>query len=230
MIAVSEVMSRSKGARGLAVIIHNDYKNAMNFDPLPGTTKDADAMIEAFTRLNFAVHPVKNVTKEEMKIILNEVASIQAYPKEYDCFAITFSGHGCSDGVIVSSDEQYVSLEEVIINPLNSPIIGAIPKLLFIDACRGNRELVNRGGPTVSVPSNMFVAYSTMKGYKSYEGMKGGSWMQILAKELMTSKKPVYEIITDTCKIMNKIGLQQPQVTTYNADLSIILSSMCALL
>lgn len=219
----------------MAVIMHNEYKNAQpSYTPLPGTANDAEAMERAFKHLQFATIRLRNGTKKQIENIISEVVSYTRYPEHYNCFAFVFSGHGGPSKTIVSSDEQLVDYEKAIIEPLDpskSIFIAGIPKLVFIDACRGGKKFFTKGGNTsikvekieVSVPDNVFVAYSTMEGYMSYEEKGRGSiWMQRLAKEIMTSKKSIGDILVDVNKTMKKEGLQQPQY--WNSTVGIILS------
>lgn len=135
----------------------------------------------------------------------------------------------------MSSDEQLVDYEETIIKPLHpatSVLIACIPKLVFIDACRGSNSLSTKGQTEarsqierfeVSVPANVFVAYSTMEGYKSYENKgHGGIWMQELAKELTISKKSICDIVAGVNETMKVQKYQQPQI--WNSTVQINLS------
>ena len=111
-----------------------------------------------------------------------------------------FSGHG-DDGKIYAHDSD-VLLQQHIFDPWlpkNAPHLATIPKLFFIDACRGNAAdlgvpiisdsscpsgAVAKGGRAPSF-GNYLLAYSTMPSMKSFEQPKtGGYWLQHVTREL----------------------------------------------
>lgn len=63
MDIVTDTVLKNENARGLAIIIHNDYENSQQYPALPGTAKDAEAMGHAFKHLRFATIELKNGTK-----------------------------------------------------------------------------------------------------------------------------------------------------------------------
>jgi len=107
--------------------------------------------------------------------------------------------------------------------PKRARQIGNIPKLFFIDACRGDRKLseeaivvprhgsssgkvqetLQKGGfdDTLHIPpeGNFLIAYSTMPHYQSYELKgEGGLWMTSLAEKLRTSSESIQDILSET--------------------------------
>ena len=234
MDQVSEALTSlwNRNARGLAVLICNSYENTPGLKYLPGTQKDAEAMKSTFTHLNFATIVLRDASCDDMCDTVGALASYTSYPPHYNCLAVVFSGHGRENKVVLSNDGQEVNFEEAIIKPLyprNSPLIGGIPKIVLIDACRGNRGLQAKGGSgsverfDLSVPGDILVAYSTMEGYKSYEDeSSGGYWMQELAKQLKESRKSVGDVIADVNKEMRRHQLQEPQI--WNTTVNIVLS------
>lgn len=222
-------------ARGLAIIICNNYQmTTPNYESLRGTFKDGSAMEETFEHLGFATITLRNAREDEMCGIVKAVATYHPYPKGYNCYAVVFSGHGSNNKTIVSSDGELVKFEEAIIRPLhpkNAHFICNSPKIILIDACRGRKELRAKGDPPetvparfdLSLPGNVFVAYSTMEGYKSYETNSGGVWMQELAVELRKGQKSVGDIVAGVNKTMRDRGLSEPQI--WNTTVDIILSA-----
>ena len=220
-------MNNNSGRRGVAVIIANDYEGCSNNYPrLNGTRKDAKAMEETFQYLDFATIVKINITKDEICGLIRAVASCRKYPEGYNCIAVVFAGHGSQNKMIVSSDEKDVNLQVEIINPFdpkNSPFIKDIPKIVLVDACRG--ELQPRGSHSntdLRVPTNVLVAYSTMDGHKAYEEGSGGIWMQKLAAKLKVSKKSIGDTLADVNKEISDRGLQEPQIQT--GTVNIVLS------
>ena len=212
---IRQTVRANGDARGLAVIISNDYMNGIsNQRRLYGAIKDAEAIRKTFEHLNFAVIVRSNATKVETRSLIIGVADYEHYPKKYDCFAVVFAGHGSGKPMILSSDDEEVDLNEELLQPLDSQPLRGIPKLIFIDACRiqGDEDR------PLSVPDDFLVAYSTRYGHESTENEEGGIWMQKLAAELKTSSKSVPSIVTDVNKAVRSAS-QGAQLLNTNVDI-----------
>ena len=117
------------------------------------------------------------------------------------------SGHGEEDYVL-GRDGNPVSIESDMIGPLQPselPTMRTVPKLFFIDACRGNLKMVpatKAKGDGVEM-GGYFIAYSTTKGYKSYTHGERSKWMPLVAQRLtLSSDKCVQEIIAEIAEEM----------------------------
>ena len=224
MSSVPRPIWSNSHASGFAIIISNDYATTPGLDTLKGTHKDSQRMEEAFKSLNIATFKVHNITKLRLVGLLNGTAQYETYPEGSKCIAFVFSGHGLDSTHIYMQDGQLMHITNEIIQPLlpsRAPHIGTIPKLFFIDACRGSRDITpvvvsksaggavlethQKGGTdaTLQLPpeGNFLVAYSTMPEYRAYE-MKGdgGVWMTTLAEKLRTSQDYVEVILSDVRK------------------------------
>ena len=118
--------------------------------------------------------------------------------------AFVFSGNG--DENIIYAHDGAVGTNQVYepLQPKNAPHLADIPKLFFIDACRGtidDKGIVARGKivlPRKPSYGNYILAYSTMPSMHAYETEEdGGLWMNIVSKELRTSHKSVLDALTD---------------------------------
>lgn len=90
---------------------------------------------------------------------------------------------------------------------LSEQQIAHIPKLFFIDACRGNGDVTVVDGAKQNPSSlgfrqrlamlegNFLIGYATVDKRKSYMyvGKKGSAWMQTLASELRESRSSVQD-------------------------------------
>lgn len=214
---VDTIVSLNKNARGLAVIIYNEYEGD---NSLPGVGEDARAMEKAFKFLRFAIIALKDGTEKQIRDIIGDVVNYKSYPENYNCFAIVFSGHGGSGKTIFSHDLKRVNFDEAIIQPLrtmpNHQSLEA--KLVFIDACRGSKSKGDQVEKfEISVLPNLFVAYSTMEEYVAFmmpDHKKGSVWMQILAKELMENKtSSIGDLVAGVNKKLQlDSGKQHPQI------------------
>lgn len=240
MSSVQATIDQSPGACGLAVIIYNSYKETNC--PLEGTHKDAMRMKESFTKLKFATHIESDLGKDRLEKLAYEAAHCK-YPPTCQCIALVFSGHGKDANHVISEDQNLVSTQLLIEQflPKNAPKIGIIPKLFFLDACRGADQmeglLIPRGfkvADTMTVPpeGNFLVAYSNLPGYVSYEvqgkdNSGGGLWMSTLAKHLSESDMSIGDTLTSVnTELVNryqtragKKAIQQP---VYESRLNVL--------
>ncbi len=132
-------------ARGLAIIITNDYYNCTSLSSLPGTFIDGENMKDTFLDLQFVVHWERNVNRLQFTKLIHEACNFQDYHKfkKYKCIVFVFSGHGDLGDIVYLQDGLGVSIGEDIIKiflPKASPNMGKYQKLFFFDACRGKQE------------------------------------------------------------------------------------------
>ena len=187
--------------RGIALIINNklfvDNPEHGRQPPRHGSEEDVRQVKEMFSALGFEVHIRENRTKTEM---LNEV-DFFAYEKDhsdYDCFVLWLMSHGRS-GEVFGSDGFPLPIETIkdMLSNASCATLRGKPKLLFVQACRGDKEdegvnvVTNAcGSPSVQMPfpcpdspidptkspsseriagqTDFLIAYSTVEGYVSY--------------------------------------------------------------
>ena len=87
-------------ASGFAIIISNDYANTPGLETLKGTHKDSQRMEDAFKSLNIATHKAHNITKFQLKALLNDATRCKEYPEGSKCIAFVLSGHGLDSNLI----------------------------------------------------------------------------------------------------------------------------------
>ena len=139
---------------GLAILVTCTYKRARGLKPLPETAKDAKEMRKTFNYFNYRIHELQNPTKGEIKRFLRKISNyLKTYngPVENKVIMFAFSGHGCSGGKygkICTNGGGQLDVDEEVLFPLTTPATAfQIPKLFFIDACRGSETLaVEEGG------------------------------------------------------------------------------------
>lgn len=129
--------------RGLAVLITCNYGGKLAVE------KDAEEMNKMFKHFGYEIAELKNneATYDEITKLLKQVSQ---YLGEYagttdeKVLIFAFSGHGATGDRIATCDypRRYLSLKDDIIQPfVENPGVGEIPKLFFIDACRGSDDL-----------------------------------------------------------------------------------------
>ena len=207
------IVSGKPGARGLAVIVTNDYdKRPKNYPPLP-CHKDGEEMRQTFEdTFGFARFWKKNATAEEIKQIAKELADID-YSDSYKFIVFAYSGHGEKGPLFVANDGETVDVNRDIIDlfePYKVPKNKHITKLFFLDACRGDERMeraVAKGGEL----GNYLIGYSTMPDYVAWATSSGSVWTRLLAKKLREKKDSVQNILAEVreeCK--EKYLLQCP--------------------
>ena len=201
MATVQELVDQNPTARGLAVIITNDYENCPKEQSLPGCHIDGDEMKTTFVDVHkFASYREKNLTTQQMIDIFAQTAQCK-FPASYKYISVVYSGHG-EKGALIANDRLAVSVKEQIIGPFepgNSPRNKHIVKLFFIDACRGGLEMVRAKPKGLVGPErgNYLIAYSTTEGYVSWAfAGRGSQWMVPLAKKLRELKRSVQDIVS----------------------------------
>ena len=204
---LDQLVQANPEANGLAIVISNDYKEIKEVESLTGTTVDAKHMIDTFTVLKFATYHQQNIRRDRLIEVVHTAASYQEYPDSYRRIAVVFSGHGTNEQLFTQEGAR-VDINDILrpFHPERAPFLGKIPKLFFIDACRGEKSnpgvYVPRGGELVStlhVPEqgNFLIAYSTMPEYRSYEVKgQGGIWITALAKKLKEENASILDILT----------------------------------
>ena len=244
--SISACINRNPGARGLAVIVTNDYMKTT--DPLPETREDAKSLLETFLFAGFIVCCQHRATGDELLQLIDEVKGLKAEQVEgYQCILFAFSGHGNEDNWICMEDEALIHVQDQVLDPLlaeSAPELGAIPKVIFSDACRGENETQTtqikkksnltdtgeRQSRRVAAKGNYLIACATLPEHCAYMSPDnlGSAWTQILAAELKISKKELKSVLTDVNKKLeeraqrDKIEFQQPiTVSTLNKEVYI---------
>ena len=195
---------------GFALIFTHEYGETTTtgnrLPTLSGARVDGQKMRDTMALLKFETHWEHNATATVTRRLVRETARRQYLPN-YKRLAFIFSGHGTTKHTLYTQDGKNINFIDIMkqFYPDQSPHLGAIPKLFFIDACRGSLMtqpiLVTKGGHDVSlkVPeqSNFLVAYSTMPDHRAHESKEqGGIWMNILAEKLRTTDASVLDVLT----------------------------------
>ena len=246
--SIVEIVRQNPSKRGLALVVTNDYSKTPGFpSPLKGPLQDGARMKDVFNKLQIACLWKHNVSCGELNALLTELAALRGLPGTYESISFVFAGHGRREEVngqedVYMQDGRTKPIQEIIntLLPEQAPNIGNIPKLFFIDACRGSstapvimvprsanapqkrhlqRRISERGGEnlgTIVIPNggNILVAYSVSTGHRAMEGTDGGIWMKALAAKLIESKKSVEAVLTEVRE--NLIATYQgPEWATY---------------
>ena len=214
-ILIAQLVLQMPAKRGLAIIITNDYSDCLTLSTLNGPKKDGETIRGVFDGFNIATYWKHNVRKGELELVVQQVAKLNRLPKSYESISFFFCGHGGTEGLCLQ-DGSTMAVGDIVspLIPLNAREIGNIPKMFFIDACRGNETqpyvIVPRGsGPTArgtdKIPhaANLLVAFAAMTHFQAHED-NGGIWTQALMQQLQTSSYPIDSVLTEVRCALHK--------------------------
>jgi hypothetical protein len=199
--------------RGLAVLVTCDYKTEYTgmyaHTPLDACNADAREMKDALVELGFDVHQLKNknATKKKVESLLLRISAyLHRYGRPRDhviednrskAIVFAFAGHGEQGDYIITHDDKKLHVAKDIVNPLlesesgNSDVC-TIPKLFFIDACRGKKQI--RGVEVYEqLIGNCRVDYATSPDHVSYDAR---GWMQRLAQKLKDDDDSLQHVVS----------------------------------
>ena len=205
-----------KEKRGLAILVTCDYQ-----DTLPQTKRDAAKMNKMFEQFEYDVHSLinKEATLSNIKDLVEQVTKyLDTYngaaenrdgSKKAIIFA--FSGHGTHENQIKSNDWKLLRLHDIV-KPLVNPklaIVDPIPKLFFIDACRGRVK----DDMTGAIEGNYCIEFATLQNHDAGALHRESEWMPVLADRFMSDDDTYQSVIEKVRKQVATEG-QQPQAIT----------------
>ena len=152
-----------------------------------------------------------------------------------------FSGHGTNEDEleqIFAYDGQTLDIKEEIVLPLTRhKAVADIPKLFFVDACRGEMSLVSKGAArggaadttksasdqqyfekgVQHVEGNYRIDYATIPEHVSYANSAGSIWLPVLARALR-EENDSFQNIADNIKkqVYQRLGTKKQQCESVN--------------
>ena len=131
-----------KKGKGYCVIINQATFPDDKGGPRNGTDVDADHLLKTFQYLNFETRMERDLTCEDMKMRLEEIAYyLRNNPNKYALMCICLLSHGEND-FIHGIDGQGMHINDIrqIFDSKNCSAMTGKPKLFFTNACRGLNE------------------------------------------------------------------------------------------
>ncbi|XP_044139004.1 caspase-7-like [Bufo gargarizans] len=195
----------SKVAKSRAVIIAiaefhmRPGGNGIALDPRKGVKYDLKRLHKVLSGLGFAVSLHTDVSASEIR----EIYQKESKKPQGDCFISILSTHG-EEGIIYDFYGEPVLLRDLYswISPHNSPALSGIPKLFFIQACRGNKLDEGTNLETDSAPAQMsvfshidhlprdtMVMFASSEGYAAFNNPSGSFFLKALCELLSGSEK-----------------------------------------
>lgn len=127
--------------RGVALIIKNKTFNPLlALETREGSENDVAELDVLFKSLKFEVQTKQDLGKKQLFNTLKEVANEDH--SEHDCFVLCLMSHGKKGDHILCSGGGSIHIDEVLemFNSVNCKTLEGKPKVVIVQACRGNKE------------------------------------------------------------------------------------------
>ncbi|KAK4808301.1 hypothetical protein QYF61_020782 [Mycteria americana] len=189
-------MSQPRQSRALVIV--NTHFCSSDGEVVLGTRRgakrEAEQLSTILSRLNYKVKLMHNKTAKEIEDLYQQECCCE----HGDYFVSIISSHG-EEGVIVGCDTEGVKLTRIfqILSAEKSPVITKIPKIFFIQACRGTEfdhgvvVECDSGEPEpecfsdyLSIPPQTAVMFACSPGYVAFLNIFGSMFLQALLKVL----------------------------------------------
>ncbi|NXS97209.1 CASP3 protein, partial [Jacana jacana] len=189
-------MAQPRHSRAL-VIVNTDFGGSdgqATFGKRKGARREAEKLSDALSRLGYEVTLVHNKTAKEIE----ELYQRESGYEHGDYFVSIISSHG-AQGLVFGCDSEPVKLGLIfqLLSSRKCPVLTQIPKILFIQACRGE-ELdpgvmveCDSGEPEpdgfsdyLSIPPQTAVMFACSPGYAAFLNISGSMFLQALLKVL----------------------------------------------
>ena len=203
--------------RGIAILVCCDYKDKRDPSggsrglPENDIKSCAETMRNTFDKLGYQIYAEYNVKSDNITSLLQFVGE---HLKKYDgktknddgsekVIVFAFTGHGgpaegkeCSDPLQLAmetcdekddkTDRFY--LKSDVMQSICVEEVADIPKLFFINACRGGNKFYkvpDAEQGNIAVERNCRIEFSTIPGHKAFAGKE---WMPELARTLLSEE------------------------------------------
>lgn len=138
---------------------------------------------------------------------------------DFKAIMFVFSGHGDYPDRILSQDLEELHLITDIVQPLlGHPQILHIPRLFFIDACRGEEHLKQaKSKGAIEEVTNFRIDYSTIPRHVAFDQSE---WLPTLAKKLR-SNDSVQNIVANVNKEVFKRTQRQDKMSAQQGETTV---------
>ncbi|CAC5401434.1 CASP8 [Mytilus coruscus] len=196
-----------------------------------GTNIDAKRMENSFKRLGFHVVVRQNPSRAVIISTMKGYRSVNH--SNDDCFVCVILSHG-RDGHIRATNNEDVSLQEVMDYVKNCRTLLGKPKLFFVQACRGNNvdhgittdadgDLNNAQMIKCSSHTDVLVSYATVQDFVAYRDNRYGSiyirnLSELLFQQGFTTK--LTDILTQVTAMTSSALANVCQVPSFTSTLT----------
>ncbi|XP_050971977.1 caspase-23 isoform X2 [Labeo rohita] len=142
------IKDKSRDRKRLALLINNVEFKSIHLDDRTGAEKDEQSMEVLLKGLGYTVITLRDLSAQGMLAAMRDFAQREEHAESDSCFVVLMS-HGDASGICGVFDcfdneeeEDIFSIDEIF-NCLNTPNCAGLrdkPKIILIQACRGDKE------------------------------------------------------------------------------------------
>lgn len=185
-----------------------------------GSTEDADALIQLFKGLKFAVKEYPDLTKEEVTELMDKVK--KANHRRLSCFVMFVLAHGGShngDAYFTTFDKEHKAQQinvSLIKNSIEStPTLIDKPKLLFLQSCRGSTfdtgyEVMDAPPPrdikVIPKGADFLVSFATIEDYFAFRGEDGSRFIGSIVETFSNENVARYDVMSLMTIVTGKVA------------------------
>ncbi|XP_023160017.2 caspase-3 [Drosophila hydei] len=190
------------------VIFNNEHFNDKNMNRV-GSAKDTELLQKTFSKLKCDVKTIKDATLKEIRNTMNKLEK-----KNYeDRSALVL--------VILTHGQDYDLISEIIDPILRNGTLNDKPKILFIQACKGEKEVdILEAQSIPSLPSDVLMCFSTFEGFVSYRNEDGTHFIKALCETLRSRPSVDIQTNMEHVRILVKNSTRGAQVPSISSTMS----------
>ncbi|XP_016949657.1 caspase-7 isoform X2 [Drosophila biarmipes] len=211
--------SKLKPAR-VYIFNHERFDNKNEFRT--GSAQDVKVLRSTFEQFNCKVKIIKDATLATIRLAVRMLETKDF--EDTSALVLVVLSHGTRHDRLAAKDDDYSLDYDVIFPILRNRTLKDKPKLLFVQACKGNNEM--GGFMTDAVqpngsPNEILKCYSTYEGYVSYRTEDGTPFIQTLCEALNRTGKisDIDTIMTDVRRVV-KMQTRDGQIPSVTSTLT----------
>uniref|UniRef100_A0A0L8H799 Caspase family p20 domain-containing protein n=2 Tax=Octopus bimaculoides TaxID=37653 RepID=A0A0L8H799_OCTBM len=199
--------------RGVAYIFNNENFKDPKLETRYGSSKDTADFKTSLVNLGFREDDVKvysDATAKDMLRALEDFNEDNPDIKDnIDCFICAILSHGKENDIIYGFEGE-IELDKLLycLRPDRCPSLTGVPKLIFIQACRGSKPDAGvekddacefgfeEKPPKIPIMADMLVFHSSSNKHPSIRDKNKGSWFMQTLSKMLKEFGTTYEIMT----------------------------------
>ncbi|KMY91683.1 uncharacterized serine-rich protein C215.13 [Drosophila simulans] len=199
---------------------HERFDNKNEFRK--GSAQDVKVLRATFEQLKCKVEVITDATLATIKRTVQMLETKDF--KDKSALVLVILSHGSRHDQIAAKDDDYSVDYDMVFPILRNKTLKDKPKLLFVQACKGERELggfmTDAAQPNGS-PNEILKCYSTYEGYVSFRTEEGTPFIQTLCEALNRSGKTsdIDTIMTNVRRVV-KIQTKDRQIPSVTSTLT----------
>ncbi|XP_034102934.1 mucin-5AC [Drosophila albomicans] len=218
-IIQSSVPKKKLKAAEVVIFNHEKFDNQNEFRE--GSAEDVKVLEKTFKALKCSVKIITNATLDEVKSNIRKLE--QKNFSERSALVLVLLSHGQRNDTLAARDGDYRIDDDVIFPIVRNRTLQNKPKILFVQACKGSREIgtfkTDSAQPHGS-PSEILKCYSTYEGYVSYRYDDGTPFIKILCETLSNKPKVDIATIMEEVRLLVKTYTKDAQIPTVTTSLT----------